>query len=226
MEGGGRELQVYLAFRKAAKWKKTIFLFCFSSSKMQRVDDKQSKCVGVKFLIETVLKLQNIVVNKNYFVKKKIFKRKSLLVIYPNLFCISFREEFFCNVYFNKTFLVSCCVRKAGYLSTVKINSKKVVALWNLRGCLLWEETEVAVPRFCPLLGSRASEEWKGGSQTPVSSCLTSLLCCWVITHCCILLRDTNNPGAQWLMLPSQECKKAGSLQMEMSPLALKGGLW
>lgn len=31
---------------------------------MQRVEDKQSRCVGVKFLIEAVLKLQNIVVNK------------------------------------------------------------------------------------------------------------------------------------------------------------------
>lgn len=119
---------------------------------------------------------------------------------------------------------MSYCVRKAGYLSTEKMNSKRVVALWNLRECLLWEETE-AVPRFCPLVGSCASEEWKGGSQTPVSSCLTSV-CCWVITRCCSLLHDSNNPGAQWLMLPSQECKKAGSLQMEMSPLALKGDLW
>lgn len=80
----------------------------FSSSKMQRVDEKQSKCVGVKFLIEIVLKLQNILVNKNDFLKKKkkIFKRKSLQVIYPNLYK-SFREEFFCNVYFNKT-VFSC----------------------------------------------------------------------------------------------------------------------
>lgn len=31
---------------------------------MQRVEDKQSRCVGVKFLIEAVLKLQSIVVNK------------------------------------------------------------------------------------------------------------------------------------------------------------------
>lgn len=45
--------------------------------------------------------------------------------------------------------------------------------------------------------------------------------------HCCSLLHAlSGNPGAQWLMLPSQECKKAGSLQLETGPLALKGGLW
>lgn len=86
--------------------KNPTFLFCFCSPKMQRVEEKQSRCVGVKFLIETVLKLQNIAVNKKVTLKKMIFRRKSLQVVYPNLFCISFREEFFCKVYFNKT--VSC----------------------------------------------------------------------------------------------------------------------
>lgn len=79
VEGGGRELQVYLAFRKVAKWKKPTFLFCFSSPKMQRVEDKHSRCVGVKFLIEAVLKLQNTVVNKKIAIQKeKDFQKKNL----------------------------------------------------------------------------------------------------------------------------------------------------
>lgn len=94
---------------KLPNGKNPTFLFCFCSPKMQRVEDKQSKCVGVKFLIETVLKLQNIVVNKKVTIKKKIFKRKFLQVVYPNLFFISFREEFFCSVYFNKTLFVTLC---------------------------------------------------------------------------------------------------------------------
>lgn len=47
VEGGGRELQVLLAFREVAKWKKNTFLFCFCSLKMQRVEGEQSRCVGV-----------------------------------------------------------------------------------------------------------------------------------------------------------------------------------
>lgn len=38
---------------------------------MQRVEDKQPGCVGVKFLTETVLKLRNTVVNKKVTKKKK-----------------------------------------------------------------------------------------------------------------------------------------------------------
>lgn len=220
MEGGGRELQVNLAFRKVAKWKKPTFLFCFCSPKMQRVEDKQPGCVGVKFLTETVLKLRNTVVNKKVTIKKD-FKRKSLQAVCPNLLCISFSEEFFCNVYFNKLFLVSRCVRRAGYLSTVKINSKRVVALRNLCVCVLWEETEVPVPRFCPLVGSPASEERKGGSQTSVNSCLTSLPCCWVHwshTAAVYSMALSNNPGAQWLILPSQECKKLAVFRWKWVP--------
>lgn len=65
MEGGGRELQVHLPFRKVAKWKKNTFLFCFCSPKLQRVEGKQSIRVGVKFLLETVLKPPNNVLNKS-----------------------------------------------------------------------------------------------------------------------------------------------------------------
>lgn len=44
---------------------------------MQRVEDKQSGCVGVKFLTETVLKLQNTIMNKKVTIKKKFQKKIS-----------------------------------------------------------------------------------------------------------------------------------------------------
>lgn len=72
---------------KLPNGKKPTFLFCFCSPKMQGVEDKQSRCVGVKFLIEAVLKLQNIVVNKKVTIKQiMIFKRKSLQVGYQTYF--------------------------------------------------------------------------------------------------------------------------------------------
>ena len=101
VERGGRELQVHFAFSKVAKWKKSAFLFCFCSLKLQRVEGKQSSRVGVKFLIETVLKPQNTMLSKVIVKQLIIFKRKSLQLVYQNLFCISFIEEF--NVYFDKT---------------------------------------------------------------------------------------------------------------------------
>lgn len=52
---------------------------------MQRVEEKQSRCVGVKFLIETVLKLQNIAVNKKITVKKKDFQKKISSSVIPKL---------------------------------------------------------------------------------------------------------------------------------------------
>lgn len=116
---------------------------------------------------------------------------------------------------------MSHCVRRAGYLSTVQINCRRVVALQNLCECLLWEETEVPVPRFCPLVDSPTCEEPRGGSQAPVGSCVTSVLCCWVLwahsAAVCSML--CSNPACSgWCCHP-----RAGSLQMETSPLALTG---
>lgn len=77
MEGGGRELQVHLAFRTVAKWKKNTFLFCFCSPKWQRAEEEQSRRVGVKFLIETVLKPQNTILTEKV-IKIRIFRKKNL----------------------------------------------------------------------------------------------------------------------------------------------------
>lgn len=82
---------------------------------------------------------------------------------------------------------MSHCVRRAGYVSTVQINCRRVVALQNLCECLLWEETEVPVPRFCPLVDSPTCEEPRGGSQAPVGSCVTSVLCCECSEHTLLL---------------------------------------
>lgn len=53
---------------KLPNGRKIHFYFC--SPKPQRMEGKQSRCVGVKFLIETLLKLQNTILNKEVIVKK------------------------------------------------------------------------------------------------------------------------------------------------------------
>lgn len=54
---------------------------------MQRVEDKQSGCVGVKFLTETVLKLQNAIVNKKVTIKKN-FSKENLFRQYTQTYFV------------------------------------------------------------------------------------------------------------------------------------------
>lgn len=103
MEGGGRELQVHWAFRKVAKWKKNTFLLCFCSPGLPRVEGEESRCVGVKFLAERVLKPQNTIIHESNHKNNNNFGKKIALSSIARLTLRKFTEEFSCNIYFDKT---------------------------------------------------------------------------------------------------------------------------
>lgn len=165
MEGGGRELQVHLASRKVAKWKKNTFFFCFCSPKLQRVEGKQSRRVVVEFLIETVLKPQNTALNKSNHKKFNNFKKKISSSSIPKLTLYELYRGVFLSFILTKPILASLSKENWVSVYSADKNKKMILTLKKLACMLLEEKLGRKCPGIAYLCPGTASEEGKEGGQ-------------------------------------------------------------